>query len=149
LGSKFNITIYLNNIVLDYFGPDVTLKFDSSFNHVTLKEKSDKSYREEIYIPDSAENYPVVSGNITVYGGPIGKTLLFPITIQTTSSKFGSKEDSEKESASQDELEEGHIIEPSVQTALPVMITLIVVPSIVIILSSKSKKKANGIIIND
>ena len=145
LGSKFNITVYLNNIVLDYFGPDVYVKFNALFDHVTFERKSDMSYEGVVHIPDKIENYPVVNGNITVYGGLIYGTLLLPITIQTTSNIFGSKDSSEKESASQDDSEEGHIIEPSIVTALPIMITLIAVPSIVIVLSGKSKRKSGGI----
>jgi len=147
LGNEFNITVYLNNIMLDYFGPDVNVKLDASFDHVTFERKSDMSYEGVVHIPDKIENYPVVTGNIEVSGGPIGGTLLLPITIQTTSNIFGSKDSSE--SAPQDDSEEGHIIEPSIQTALPVMITLIAVPSIVIVLSGKSKRKSNGIPIHN
>ncbi|MBA7556146.1 hypothetical protein ES705_48845 [subsurface metagenome] len=143
LGSKFNITVYLNNIMLDYFGPDINVKFDASFDHVTFERKSDMSYEGVVHIPDKIENYPVVTGNIEVTGGAIDGILLVPITIQTTSNIYGRS--SEKESASQDDSEEGYIIEPSIQTALPVMITLIAVPSIVIIISGKSKRKSGGI----
>jgi hypothetical protein len=149
LGNEFNITVYLNNIMLDYFGPDINVKFDASFDHVTFEIKSDMSYEGVVHIPDKIENYPVVTGNIEVTGGAIGGTLLLPITIQTTSNIYGSKDSSEEESTSQDDSEEGHIIEPSIQTALPVMITLIAVPSIVIVLSSKSKRKSGGIPIHN
>jgi len=106
LGNEFNITVYLNNIILDYFGPDINVKFDASFDHVTFERKSDMSYKGVVHIPDKIENYPVVTGNIEVSGGAIDGILLLPITIQTT-------------------------------------------PSIVIITSSKSKRKSGGIPIHN
>ncbi len=142
LGSTFNISVYLNNIILDYFGPDISVKFDSSFEHITLSRESDMSYYGEIYVSDVAEHYPVVTGEIDVSGGPIQGILTLPITIQTTSSKYGSNENSEKATESQNTSENEQLIEPSVHTALPVMITLIALPSIVILISGKSKRKA-------
>jgi hypothetical protein len=141
LGTTFNISVYLNNIMLDYFGPDVSVKFDSSFEHITLSRDSDMGYKGEIYISDVAEHYPVVTAEISVSGGSIQGVLTLPVTIQTISSKYGSKENSEEATGSQNTSESGQLIEPSVHTALPVMITLIALPSVVILISGKSKRK--------
>jgi len=142
LGTEFNITVYLNNIVLDFFGPDIIVKFDGSFDHVTLEgPNSDKGYVGEIYIPDNAENYPEVNATIEASGGSI-ETISKLITIQTISSKYGAKNPSEEGISSQDDSEEAQIMKPSIQGAVPVMITLISVPSIVIFISNKSRKKS-------
>ncbi|MFX1338889.1 MAG: hypothetical protein ACFFDK_09795 [Promethearchaeota archaeon] len=142
LGNEFNITVYLNNIVLDFFGPDIVVKFDGAFDHVTLEgPNSDMGYVGEIYIPDNSENYPEVTAVIEASGGGIEKVSL-PITIQTTSSKYEVKDSSEGGSASQNNSVESQIMKPSIQSALPVMVTLIAVPSIVIFVSSKSKKRS-------
>jgi hypothetical protein len=143
LGTTFNITVYLNNIMLDYFGPDISVKLDASFDHITLSREPDMSYRGEAFISNIAENYPAVFGEIEVSGGPIQGILTLPITIKTISSKYGSIEHVESPSDSAEKPEEAKLIEPSVHTALPVMITLIALPSFVIAISTKSRRKSD------
>ncbi len=139
LGNTFNISVSLNNIMLDYFGPDVSVKLDATFDHITLSREPDMSYKGEAFISNIAENFPAVTGEIEVSGGPMQGMLILPINIQTTSSKYGIIEDFEKPSDSPVKSDEAQLIEPSVHTALPLMITLIALPSFFIAVSTKSR----------
>jgi len=74
LGSTINITAELCNIMLEDFGPYITVKLESDqIGTITLNRLPDNRFQENIFIPVDSDNYPTVWGNLSAYNGSIKK----------------------------------------------------------------------------
>ena len=71
LGDYNLINASLCNIILKDFGPYTLVKFESAQTSTIVFDKQpDNIFQKDIFIPVSPNNYPIVSGNITLYDGP-------------------------------------------------------------------------------
>ncbi|MFX1393533.1 MAG: prenyltransferase/squalene oxidase repeat-containing protein [Promethearchaeota archaeon] len=140
LGETVNLTATLRNIVLEEFGSYIYLKFESTqVGTLTFIKQPDCTFNVEIPIPDTPSNYPSVQGNIVVYSG-IQKIQEVTITIQTLSNELTQTEDSDddKGSSSKENPKANEPIE--LQSAIPIMITIIAIPASVIAISTKIQR---------
>jgi hypothetical protein len=138
--KKVNISVLLSNIVLDYFGPDIAVQFisdDGTFNLYWSPMKG--YYQGDVVIYNKIENIPLLYGVIEVTKGDI---ISFDVAIRTNSDLFDNQSKIKELSASNDDSSNGKIVGSSVQNALPIMIILIALPSVVIFFSSKSRRKS-------
>ncbi|MEJ2251482.1 MAG: hypothetical protein P8Y97_17735, partial [Candidatus Lokiarchaeota archaeon] len=84
LGSNFNISATLCNIILEEFGPYTILKFESEqLGTYVLEHQPDNSFRKEIFIPIVPSNYPELHGHLVLYDGSSVKTNI-SISFNTT-----------------------------------------------------------------
>ncbi|MEJ2295410.1 MAG: hypothetical protein P8Y23_11680, partial [Candidatus Lokiarchaeota archaeon] len=71
LGDDFNISVEFGNLVVKDYGDYTSVRLESDqlgtiiFDHI---ENSD-NYEAEIFVPMVPENFPVLSGNISIYEG--------------------------------------------------------------------------------
>ena len=70
LGDYCYISVELGNLVLEEFGPYVTVKFESEFSGtIVMDALPDGSHEKYLYVPTDPSCYPIASGFISVYEG--------------------------------------------------------------------------------
>lgn len=141
LGGINNITVSLQNIVLREFGPYINVKFESDqIGKIPFTKQSDYTFNTELTIPDNPNNFPRVTGNITIYSGSL-KIQDFPISFQTISDRYAAIEGAEEED---DESIKGSASDYNndIQGAIPIMLTIIAVPACVFAVSVKKQRNS-------
>jgi len=139
LGGTIPLKVWLRNIVLKYFGPLITVKFESEqLGTNILEEMPDKSFQENISVPHDSNNYPVINGNITVYEASqkvCELSISFNTFKNTIETNWGNiDESSEGTQESEDK--------SNFQAAIPLMITIIAIPSCIVALTTKLKRRS-------
>ena len=140
LGTPFELQVTLQNIVLDYFGDNIELEYISNDSEISgFFTRLGTNYTTEILIPDKKDYYPLTQGEIRVTQGFID-IAQFPITFHTFSDQYTPNDSSETSQDSTDsDSENSELLASSTFMALPIMIALIVVPSLVMFLTAKKK----------
>ena len=140
LGESNSLKVWLRNIVLKYFGPLITVKFESEqLGTFILEENQDQSFQENITIPVDSSNYATITGNITVYESDqkINELAISFNVIKGGVQAEGSDDDD-------DDDDEGTVDESKAnfQAAIPLMITIIAIPSCIVALTTKLKRRS-------
>jgi len=85
LGDTFDISVEFGNLIIEDYGAYTSIRLESNqlgtfiFDHL-----DNNTYRKSnIFISTNTENYPSITGNITIYEG-ITLKASFPINITTT-----------------------------------------------------------------
>ena len=140
LGTPFELQVTLQNIVLDYFGDNIELEYISNDSEISgFFTRLGTNYTTEILIPDKKDYYPITQGEIRVTQG-FTDIAQFPITFHTFSDQYTPNDSSETSQDSTDsDSENSELLASSTFMALPIMIALIVVPSLVMFLTAKKK----------
>jgi hypothetical protein len=136
LGSTIMLTVQLEHIIYsDISG--ISVRFESdTLEQGLLTKISGMIYQKEIEIPQGAHYYPSVSGIIKAIRG--ATIIEQPIIIETYYPSGVSEEDSSNnnnEDLPEPEYEETYTM------ALPLMIVIIAVPSIIVFISEKKKRR--------
>ncbi|MFX1399592.1 MAG: hypothetical protein ACFFAS_21410, partial [Promethearchaeota archaeon] len=140
LGETVMVNATLRNIVLEEFGSYVYLKYESDqIGTLTFTKQPDCTFYLEIPIPNSPANYPTVSGEIVVYSG-MQRLQGVPITIQTLSNGASSSEKSDDDEESNSDGNSRANDPIDLQSAIPIMITIIAIPASVIAISTKVQR---------
>ncbi len=83
LGYTFRIESSLCNLILDSFGPTVTVKFESDkLGTIVLDKNGENLYEKNIYLDLNPDYLPKIDGKICVYSG-IEKIIETPVEINT------------------------------------------------------------------
>ena len=81
LGYTFRIEASLCNLILDSFGPTVTVKFESDMlGTIILDKNGENLYEKDIYLDLNPDYLPKIGGKICVYSG-IDKVIETPVEI--------------------------------------------------------------------
>ena len=139
-GSKNNISVSLSNIILNYFGPTLTVKYESEkIGTIVLKKDTGKnSYSCEILVSNNL--YQSIEGRIVVYDGitKIGeKSVIFYIN-EILPSPTPSSSASEEESIDAEDSTNHN--DEKIDNAIPLVIALLAFPATVITISYKMKR---------
>ncbi len=83
LGYTFRIEASLCNLILDSFGPTVTVKFESEeLGTIILDKNGENLYEKDIYLDLNPDYLPKIDGKICVYSG-IERIIETPVEINT------------------------------------------------------------------
>jgi prenyltransferase beta subunit len=85
LGNTFDISVEFGNLVVKDYGDYTTVRLESNqLGTIIFNRMENSTYcKTEIFVPMVPENFPVLSGNISIYEGITLKGS-FPIYIETT-----------------------------------------------------------------
>ncbi len=84
LGHSFHIEASLSNLILDNFGPTVTVKFESDMlGTIILDKNGENLYEKDIYLNLNPNYLPKINGNLCVYSGA-EKIIEHPVEINTS-----------------------------------------------------------------
>ena len=84
LGDSFDIFVELGNIIVKDYGEYTSIKLESSQLGTILLDRLDNNTytKSDIFVSMNTENFPNISGNITIYEGATLRSS-FPFTIAT------------------------------------------------------------------
>jgi hypothetical protein len=137
-GTKNNVTVELINMVLNYFGPTRTVKYESEKLGITIlkQDVGKNTYSAEILIPSNL--YQSIEGQIVVYDGITKiceKQIIFYIDSPSTNLPSSTSEEN-----SVDAKDSKKNNDKKIGNAIPLAIMLMAFPAAVITLSYKLKR---------
>ena len=127
IGEWNNISCTLGNMVLTDFGAYASVRFESPQVEMMFLENHDKLFYKKVYISKEFSNYSKIEGNLSVYR-VANKVAWRHISFNI--SKTGDSHDSITPS-----------FDSALPNAIPLIISLVTIPSCAIVLSLKQKNK--------
>jgi hypothetical protein len=84
LGGYVSISASLNNLIFSDFGDYTSVRLESAqLGTIQLTKLPDGTFKNDIFIASTATNYPIVSGNISIFDG-ILRIHSIPFNFDTT-----------------------------------------------------------------